>query len=77
MIQQTLQLFDTFPILEVPEDQIWEQYQEEYSVASSLPQETLLTETQQLFHSDGSEAELVTLIQKAIDVIQDLCNQTN
>lgn len=73
MIQQTLHLFDAFSILEVSEERI----QEPYSVANSSPQEILLEETQKLFHSDGSEAELVALIQQAIDAIQDLCNQTN
>jgi hypothetical protein len=35
----------------------------------------LLEQTRQLFHSEGSEAELIAMIQQAIDVIQELCQQ--
>lgn len=83
MVQQIL-LFDPSVMLEelvetsleeqYPEGQYpEEQYPEEHPIAAN----TLLEETQQLFQSDGSEPELVALIQKAIDAIHELCDPTN
>jgi|GEM_PF-5296571 hypothetical protein len=66
------------------EERLFEEYLEEYPDDSLDEQDesylvtgTLLQETQQLFHSDGSEAELVALIHKAIDAIHQMCDQTD
>ena len=36
----------------------------------------LLEQTRQLFHHEGSDAELVEMIHQAINAIQELCQQS-
>lgn len=39
------------------------------------PSSDLLEQTRQLFHHQGSDAELVEVIHQAINAIQELCQQ--
>ncbi|MBD1850874.1 hypothetical protein [Leptolyngbya sp. FACHB-711] len=73
MVQQILRLFDTSLIEELHE-KLHEEHATKRTEEQHTAGQTLLEETQQLFHSDGSEAELVALIQKAIDAIHELCD---
>lgn len=73
MVQQILRLFDASVFEEADEERAAERFKDQDTAVHTVTP-TLLEETQQLFHSDGSEAELVALIQKAIDAIHELCD---
>jgi hypothetical protein len=42
---------------------------------TDAPSEALLEQTRQLFQHEGSNAELMTRIMNAIDVLQEICEQ--